>query len=658
MSCASDASARGTVRTTLTDTTDLQSPKITMAEQPRAELISPDTHGPRSHTCGDLRAKDEGEEVTIKGWVDTRRDHGGLVFVDVRDRYGLTQVVFSPQDNEKAYEAAGRLRREDVISVRGIVRPRGEQEINPDLATGQIEVKAEELVVLNTAETPPFLVSAHEERQMDTREDVRLQHRFLDLRRPALQDNLVLRHRLYQTTRRYFDNNKFVEVETPVLMKSTPEGARDFLVPSRLQPGRFYALPQSPQTYKQLLMVGGMDRYVQIVKCFRDEDLRADRQPEFTQIDVEMTFATEEQVYDLTEGLMVSLWDDLQDTALETPFPRMTYDEALRTYGTDKPDLRFDLKLHDVSSVFEGSGFRVFESIIDDGGHILALRVPNAGDTGRAAMDRLEEYVTEEIGAAGLIYFQFPSEGSEMKQNLSTDAMPKKYGRAAAEDIGAGTGDLMLVLAGQAPTVYHQAGELRLHLGEKLNLRPDPGEGPDEFVWITDFPLVEYDDDAGRYVSMHHPFTAPQREDLDLLDDRPEDAKARAYDLVLNGNEIGGGSIRIHDRATQFRMFDLLGIDEEDAQERFGFLLDALRYGAPPHGGIALGLDRLVMLIAGADSLRDVIAFPKNQSGQEPMVKSPDWVDPQQLEDLHLRLELPPEVEPPAHIARRKRLAS
>lgn len=629
-----------------------------MAEQPRADLISPDSHGPRSHTCGDLRADHEGEEVTLKGWVDTRRDHGGLVFIDLRDRYGLTQVVFSPQDNEEAYEAAGRLRREDVISVRGFVRPRGEEEVNPDLATGRIEVKAEELVVLNTAETPPFIVSAHEERQMDTGEDVRLNHRYLDLRRPALQDNLLLRHRLYQTTRRYFDEHDFVEIETPVLTKSTPEGARDFLVPSRLHPGRFYALPQSPQTYKQLLMVGGLDRYIQIVKCFRDEDLRADRQPEFTQVDVELTFATEEEVYDLTEGLMANLWQDLQETTLETPFPRMTYEEALRTYGTDKPDVRFDLELHDVSGAFEGSGFRVFQSILDDGGRIVALRVPGEGDTGRAAMDRLEDHVVNEIGAAGLIYFQFPSDGSDMEQNLSTNAMPPEYGRAAAEEIGAGPGDLMLVLAGQTPTVYHQAGQLRLHLGETLNLRPDPGEGPDRFVWITDFPLLEYDEEAGRYVSMHHPFTAPQANDLEALDDDPSAVQARAYDLVLNGNEIGGGSIRIHDRAQQLKMFDILGIDQEEAEQRFGFLLDGLRYGAPPHGGIALGLDRLVMLLAGADSLRDVIAFPKNQSGQEPMVASPDWVDPEQLELLSLQLDLPPDMDVPSRVSRRKKLAS
>jgi aspartyl-tRNA synthetase len=629
-----------------------------MAEQPRADLISPDTHGPRSHTCGDLRPDHEGDEVVLKGWVDTRRDHGGLVFVDLRDRYGLTQVVFSPQDNEEAYEAAGRLRREDVISVRGLVRPRGDEMINPDLDTGHIEVKAESLTVLNTSETPPFVTSAHEERQMDTGEDVRLKHRYLDLRRPALQENLRLRHQLYQTTRRYFDENDFLEVETPVLMKSTPEGARDFLVPSRLHPGRFYALPQSPQTYKQLLMVGGLDRYVQIVKCFRDEDLRADRQPEFTQIDVEMTFATEEGVYELTEGLMADLWAELEDTELETPFPRMPYEEAMRTYGTDKPDIRFGLELHEIGHCFEGSGFRVFESILDDGGHVVGIRVPGEGDRNRAKMDRLEDHVTDEIGAAGLIYFQLPSDGSTVSSNLSTDALPVEYGEQAAEAVGAEAGDLVLTLAGDAPTVFEQAGQLRLHMGEELGLRPAPDEGEDAFLWVTDFPLLEYDDEAGRYVSMHHPFTAPRAEDLDTLEENPEAVEARAYDLVLNGNEIGGGSIRIHDRATQLKMFDILGIEREEAEERFGFLLDALRHGAPPHGGIALGLDRLVMLLAGADSLRDVIAFPKNQSGQEPMVQSPDWVDPEQLETLALRLDLPPEVEPPAHVARRTRLAS
>jgi len=631
-----------------------------MSDQPRADLLSPDPHEIRTHTCGELRADDEGQSVILKGWVDTRRDHGGLLFIDLRDRYGLTQLVFSPQDNQDAYETAGRLRREDVISVRGLVRRRDDEDINRDLSTGIVEVKVNELAVLNTSETPPFVVSAHEERQMDTNEDVRLQHRYLDLRRPALQENLMLRHQLYQTTRRYFDQNDFLEVETPVLTKSTPEGARDFLVPSRLHPGRFYALPQSPQLYKQLLMVGGLDRYVQIVKCFRDEDLRADRQPEFTQIDVELTFATEEQVYTLTEGLMATLWNELEDTTLETPFPRLSYEEALRTYGSDKPDVRFGLELHDVSDCFAGSGFRVFESILDEGGHVVAMRVPGEGDRHRAAMDRLETYVTDEIGAGGLIYFQFPSDGSAVEQNLSTDALPLEYGRRAADQIGAEAGDLILTLAGPPPTVYEQAGQLRLHMGDELGLRPSSrasGEA-DQFLWVTDFPLLEYDEEADRHVSMHHPFTAPAVDDLETLEDDPSAVQARAYDLVLNGHEIGGGSIRIHNRTTQQRVFDVLGISDAEAQDRFGFLLEALRHGAPPHGGIALGLDRLVMLLSGAASLRDVIAFPKNQSGQEPMVQSPDWVDPDQLETLALQLALPPDEEPPAHVARRLRLAS
>ena len=629
-----------------------------MSEQPRADLISADTHGPRTHTCGDLRSGDAGTEVVLKGWADTRRDHGGLVFIDLRDRHGLTQIVFDPRDAEDAHATAGRLRSEDVLSVEGRVRPRGEEAVNPNLPTGAIEVIVDDLCVLNTSETPPFVVSAHEERRMDTNEDLRLQHRYLDLRRPELQQNLQLRHDLYQTTRRYFDDHDFLEIETPVLMKSTPEGARDFLVPSRLRPGRFYALPQSPQTYKQILMVGGADRYFQIVKCFRDEDLRADRQPEFTQVDVEMTFATEEQVYALTEGLMAALWRDLNGTELETPFPHLTYDEAIRRYGSDKPDTRFGLELADVTDCFQNTGFRVFDSIVDDGGKIIGVPVPGAGDRGRAAMDRLETHAKKQIGAAGLIYFKRPSDGSAMVQNISENALPAEYGEAALDKVGAEDGDLLLVFAGEAPTVYEQAGQMRLHMGDDLGLRPAPGTGPDAFLWVTDFPLVEYDADEGRYVSLHHPFTAPHPDDLDQLEDDPASVRSRGYDLVLNGNEIGGGSIRIHNREVQRQVFETLGIDREEAEERFGFLLDAFRYGAPPHGGIALGLDRLVMLLAGASSLRDVIAFPKNQSGQEPMVASPDWVDPEQLQDLHVRLDLPPEVDPPARIASRSKLAS
>jgi aspartyl-tRNA synthetase len=610
-----------------------------MSDQPRAALISEDTHGPRTHTCGDLRADDHGTEVVLKGWVDTRRDHGGLVFIDLRDRHGLTQVVFSPQDNEAAYEAAGQLRSEDVISIRGEVRPRGDEAINPNLPTGEIEVRGTELAVLNTSEATPFVVSAHEERRQDVNEDLRLKYRYLDLRRPDLQEKLVTRHKLYQTTRRFFDTHDFVEIETPVLMKSTPEGARDFLVPSRVHPGQFYALPQSPQTYKQILMVAGMDRYVQIVKCFRDEDLRADRQPEFTQIDVEMTFATEEQVYELIEGLMADLWRDLKDTELETPFPRMSYDEAMTTYGSDKPDTRFGLKLHDVSDAFENSGFRVFDGIIDRGGTIVAINVPGEGDRGRGAMDRLDAHVRKQIGAGGLVYFKLPSDGSEMYSSVKASILPEENVQAAIDQVGADTGDLVLVLAGSTPDVHKQAGALRLHMADELDLVPD--NAPDDFLWVTDFPLLEWDADQQRYLAMHHPFTAPRPEDLDALDDDPGAARARAYDLVLNGNEIGGGSIRIHNRSVQQKVFRALGIDADEAQQRFGFLLDAFRYGAPPHGGIALGLDRLVMLITGASSLREVIAFPKTQSAKEPMVDSPDAVDPEQLEDLHIQLDVP-----------------
>ena len=628
-----------------------------MSDQPRADLITSDTHGPRTHTCGALRASDADASVVLKGWVDTRRNLGGLIFLDLRDRYGLTQVVFSEDIDADAYETAYHLRSEDVVSIQGTVQTRGEGHVNEDLPTGGMEVAAEDLCVLNTSETPPFVVSAHEERQRQTQEDMRLKYRYLDLRRPDLQKNLELRHRFYQTTRRYFDDHDFLEIETPVLMKSTPEGARDFLVPSRLHPGRFYALPQSPQTYKQILMVSGMDRYVQIVKCFRDEDLRADRQPEFTQVDVEMSFATEEQVYDLMEGLMVALWRDIKNVDLPTPFERMTYETALHTYGSDKPDTRFGLKLHTVSGAYDGSGFRVFQNIIDSDGAIVAIRVPGEGQRGRSAMDRLEAHVKSEIGAAGLIYYKL-NEAGAVAQNLSENALPPEYGQAMLEQVGAEAGDLVLLLAGDTPTVYEQAGDLRLYLGDELGLRPAPGDGPDHFLWVTDFPLLAYDDNAERYVSMHHPFTSPQEDQMDLLADDPGAVQARAYDLVLNGNEIGGGSIRIHNREVQAQVFDALGIDREEAEERFGFLLDAFRYGAPPHGGIALGLDRLVMLLAGAHSLREVIAFPKTQSAQEPMVLSPDWVDAQQLQDLHLSLELPDGVEPPATIAARTQLAS
>ncbi|PSQ71812.1 MAG: aspartate--tRNA ligase [Bacteroidetes bacterium QH_9_67_14] len=599
----------------------------------RASLVAPhDPHPPRTGTCGALRMKDIGDDAVLKGWVDTRRRFGGMVFIDVRDRGGLTQVVFSEEElDEETYQAAQQLRREDVISVKGSVQERHEH--NDELATGRVEVHAADLAVLSVAETPPFVTSAHEARaeEDDSTEATRLKHRYLDLRRPELQKNLALRHRFYQVTRKHFDKHDFLEIETPVLMKSTPEGARDFLVPSRLHPGQFYALPQSPQTYKQLLMVGGLDRYVQITKCFRDEDLRADRQPEFTQVDVEMAFATEEQVFSLIEGHMAALWREIKGEEIETPFPRLTHEEALHRFGTDKPDARFGMEIQDVSSAFDESGFRIFDSIIEAGGHVVALVAEGEADRGRSAMDRLDEHVRTEIGAGGLIHFSKSVDG--VRSSVSEDALPLEHVRAAVEKAGASEGDLVLVLAGDAPDVFEQAGRLRLHVAEQMGLR----KGADEFLWVTEFPLLEWSDEEDRYTAMHHPFTAPHPDDLDQLGSQPGSVRSRGYDLALNGHEIGGGSMRIHDRRTQERVFRVLGIGEEEAQERFGFLLEGLRYGAPPHGGIALGLDRLVMLLAGASTLRDVIAFPKTQSAREPMSGAPSRVDPEQLRELSLK---------------------
>jgi aspartyl-tRNA synthetase len=614
-----------------------------------ASRIGQDTHGPRSHTCGALRPAHVGQSVTLKGWVDTRRDLGGLIFIDLRDRYGLTQIVFSPQDNAAAYHQAEHLRGEYVISVQGTVALRSAETVNPKLPTGEVEVRVSDLIVLNTADVLPFAVSAHEEKRQLANEDVRLRYRYLDLRRPELAQNIVLRHRIYQGVRRYFDQHQFIEVETPVLMKSTPEGARDYLVPSRVHPGKFYALPQSPQTYKQILMVAGLDRYFQIVKCFRDEDLRADRQPEFTQIDVEMTFATEELVYELIEGLVAAVWQEVKGVVLPRPFPRMSYDEAIARYGSDKPDLRFDLPIHDVGNVFRGSGFRVFDTVLENGGHIVALNVPGAGDWGRGQMDRLDkDIVRKQIGAGGLIYFKRPSDGTDTVSSVKPDVLATPFVEAAVAAVGAKAGDLVLLLAGPNPKVFMQMGALRLHLGRELGLIPQPGDDtPWSFLWVTQFPLLEWDEQERRYLAMHHPFTSPRPEDLATMFDNPGATRARAYDLVLNGNELGGGSIRIHSPAIQRQMFRLLGIDDEEAQRRFGFLLEAFRYGAPPHGGIALGLDRMAMLLAGAPSLRDVIAFPKTASAQELMVQSPDEVDAHQLRELHIRTVLPePKPQP------------
>lgn len=580
----------------------------------------------RTHTCGELTEEHAGKEAVLNGWVDGRRDLGGLIFIDLRDRYGITQVVFGEKRKE-LHERAGDLRGEFVIGVKGTVRKREKNNVNPEMATGGIELLAEELEVYSEAETPPFEIKD----DIGTAEEIRLRYRYLDLRRPEVQDNLLLRSRLCHSVRNYFQEHGFAEIETPQLMKSTPEGARDYLVPSRVNKGKFYALPQSPQTYKQLLMISGFDRYFQIAKCFRDEDLRADRQPEFTQIDVELSFVDEEEVMSITEGMMHRLMRETMDRDIEVPFDRMTYREAITTYGTDKPDTRFGLEISDFSDLVEDSEFRIFANTVAGGGAVIGIAVPGKGDLGRGALDRLTERVQEETGAKGLIYIKHTADeglNCNVGKFLEEETVEQMAERAGAEE-----GDLVLILAGPDPEVYLQMGRLRLMAGREYDLVESGGF---RFLWVTDFPLVEWDEETGRYHALHHPFTAPREEDLDRED--PSDIRSRAYDLVLNGYEIGGGSIRIHNRDRQMWMFDLLGMDEEEAQSRFGFLLDAFRYGAPPHGGIALGVDRTAMILSGSGSLRDVIAFPKNQKAQSLMDSSPDYVDPERLEELHISL--------------------
>jgi aspartyl-tRNA synthetase len=582
----------------------------------------------RTHTCGELRTNDVGKSVTLTGWVDFRRDLGGVIFVVVRDRYGKTQTVFNPQVNPQLHAQAATLRSEDVVSITGQVANRPDGMVNAAMPTGAIDIIASELTVINKADIPPFAITD----DVNASEELRLQYRYLDLRRPALQKNFLVRHQMYLLTRKYFDDLKFVEVETPILMKSTPEGARDYLVPSRVHHGKFYALPQSPQTYKQILMVAGMDRYFQIVKCFRDEDLRADRQPEFTQIDVEMSFIDEQDIMTVAEGLTQRFFKEINGIDIQAPFQRLTYKEAMETYGSDKPDTRFDLKFTNVTDTVRTSGFKVFSDTVQKGGVVAGFVAPGCGSYSRSQLDVLTAFA-KNLGAGGLVWMRVTDAGVETPIEKF---IGKEMLTSIAQTMEAKPGDLILLLSDGWQKAYTILGALRLELARRLNLID---ELKYNLLWVTDFPMFEYDDAEKRYVAMHHPFTSPKPEDVHLLDTDPSKARARAYDLVLNGNEIAGGSIRIHDRELQSKVFKLIGIGEEDAKRKFGFLLEAFRFGAPPHGGIAFGFDRTCMLLVGEKSIRDVIAFPKTTSAMSLMDDAPSEVDPAQLKELHIRIE-------------------
>src|SRR5690554_2255106 len=579
----------------------------------------------RTHTCGELSIADLGKEVQLCGWVQKSRDLGGMTFVDMRDRYGITQLAFDSEDDASLRASARELGREYVIQVSGSVIERTSK--NLKIPTGEIEIKVNSLNILNPAKLPPFLI----EDETDGGEDIRMKYRYLDLRRNPIRQNLILRHSMAQEIRTFLDSQNFLEIETPVLIKSTPEGARDFVVPSRMNPGEFYALPQSPQTFKQLLMVPGIDRYYQIVKCFRDEDLRADRQPEFTQIDCEMSFINQEEVLNVFERLIKHLFKTCKNIEFEGDFPRITYAEAMERYGSDKPDIRFGMEFKNLNSMAKNKGFKIF----DDAELVLGITAKECAVYTRKQLDQLTDWVKRpQVGAKGLVYCRYNEDG------ILKSSVDKFYSQEDlkewAETMEASPGDLMLVLSGSTDEVRSQMNDLRLHMGDELGLR-----NPNIFkpLWVIDFPLLEWDQESERYHAMHHPFTSPKDEDIHLLDTAPEKVRANAYDLAMNGVELGGGSIRIHDKQLQQKMFEVLGFTQEKAQEQFGFLMDAFEYGAPPHGGLAFGLDRLVATMGGSESIRDYIVFPKNNAGRDVMIDAPAPIDQEQLDELQLNIK-------------------
>jgi len=582
----------------------------------------------RTHYCGELRSEHIGQEVCLMGWAHRRRDHGGLIFIDLRDRTGIAQLALDPDRDLQAHTKAEAVRNEFVIAIRGKVSRRPEGTINTKMSTGEVEIEISELRILNEAKTPPFMLNDF----TDVAENVRLKYRYLDLRRESIQRNLIMRHKVAQTVRGYLSANNFLEIETPVLTKSTPEGARDYLVPSRVHPGNFFALPQSPQLFKQLLMVSGFDRYFQIVKCFRDEDLRADRQPEFTQIDCELSFVDREDIMTIMEGLIANIFKEALGIELTLPMPRMSYDEVLDRYGVDNPDLRFALELSNITDLVKGCGFKVFADAAEKGGLVKALNVKGGAGFSRKELDDLTNFAAI-YGAKGLAWVKIQDDSSWQSPIAKFFTEPELA--AISKKVDAAPGDLVLFVADTAKITNEALGRLRGHVAQKLGLT-DPNLY--KFVWVTEFPLLEWDGEAKRHVAVHHPFTAPLDEDIALLDADPGKVRAKAYDLVLNGSEIGGGSIRIHDQSVQSRMFALLGIEEEEARQKFGFLLDALEFGAPPHGGIAFGLDRIMMILTGSDSIRDVIAFPKTQKAACMMSEAPGVVDDKQLTELSIRI--------------------